>query len=88
MPQYEIAELPEGFVESRRGEFPELTGIIYENEAGDCCPVPGRRNKHGGFGRGGKGRFPQGEKAHPCHIVEIICQAGGAHGLLRYQREL
>ena len=35
MPQYEIAELPEGFVESEHVELPESTVITYENEAGD-----------------------------------------------------
>lgn len=35
MPQFEITELPEGFVETERIEFPELTSITYENEAGD-----------------------------------------------------
>lgn len=36
IPQYEITELPEGFVESERIEFPELVSITYENEAGDA----------------------------------------------------
>ena len=35
MPQFEIVELPEGFVETERIEFPELTTVTYENEAGD-----------------------------------------------------
>ena len=35
LPQFEITELPEGFVETERIEFPEQTSITYENEAGD-----------------------------------------------------
>lgn len=35
MPQYEIAELPEGFVESDRTELPRMTNISYTNKAGD-----------------------------------------------------
>lgn len=35
MPQFEITELPEGFVETERIEFPESTTVTYENEAGD-----------------------------------------------------
>ena len=35
MPQFEITGLPEGFVETERVEFPEMSSITYENEAGD-----------------------------------------------------
>lgn len=35
MPQFEITELPEGFVETERTELPRMTSITYENEAGD-----------------------------------------------------
>lgn len=35
MPQYEIAELPEGFVESEHTEFPRTVSITYENKSGD-----------------------------------------------------
>ncbi len=35
MPQFEIVELPEGFVETERVEFPEMSSITYENEIGD-----------------------------------------------------
>ena len=35
MPQFEITELPEGFVETERIEFPESTTVTYENETGD-----------------------------------------------------
>ena len=33
--RYEITELPEGFTESERTEFPRMTSITYENESGD-----------------------------------------------------
>lgn len=35
MPQYEIVELPEGFVESKRTEFPSSVNVTYKNESGD-----------------------------------------------------
>lgn len=35
MPQYEIAELPEGFVENERIEFPSSVNVTYKNESGD-----------------------------------------------------
>ena len=35
LPQYEITELPEGFVETERDVLPGLVDVIYENESGD-----------------------------------------------------
>jgi len=35
MPQYEITELPEGFVESERTELPRMTSVTYANEEED-----------------------------------------------------
>lgn len=35
IPQYEISDLPEGFVETIRDITPSLVSIVYENQAGD-----------------------------------------------------
>lgn len=39
MPQFEITELPEGFVETKRTELPRMTSVTYENEAGDIISL-------------------------------------------------
>lgn len=39
MPQFEITELPEGFVETERTELPRMTSVTYENEAGDIISL-------------------------------------------------
>ena len=48
LPQYEITELPEGFVEIERIEFQRMASITYENESGDVIYFNYVFMSHGG----------------------------------------
>lgn len=48
MPNYEITELPEGFVETERTELPRMTSVTYENAAGDIIEFEYRFMAQGG----------------------------------------
>lgn len=48
MPNCEITELPEGFVETERTELPRMTSVTYENAAGDVIEFEYRFMAQGG----------------------------------------